>query len=65
MRIEIKYQMTLPDVEHTNKELEDYIKYMVGVINIMPKESPFAKDHDKTMSQNTHYQYEEIKPNGD
>ncbi len=41
MRIKIEFEVEIPDIEHTENELEEFLRFTYGAISSMRLENPF------------------------
>ncbi len=41
MRVRIEFEVEIPDVKHTEKELEDFLRFEYGDNGVLEGENPF------------------------
>lgn len=44
MRVKISYEVKLPDIPHTNIELQEYLRYAINYNGQISIENPFYKE---------------------
>ena len=55
MRIKIEFEVDVPDIPHTEKELEEYLEYTYGIISSIHKSNPFFELGSPDAIEDTFY----------
>jgi hypothetical protein len=59
MIIEVRIQIELPDVEHTDQDITNFVKSKYG-LHFLKRSNPFFAKADKQLSVG--WEYEDVKP---
>lgn len=60
MIVEVRIAIELPDVEHSDEDISNYVNHKFGV-DLMKRDNPFIKAHYKQVGLN--WEYDDVDAN--